>query len=100
MNEKSKKSQQHKCNQSDFKGKSTVTLKKHLNTKHNVNETNDKVNMNNFECSLCEYRVNSKHRFQEHISEHLEEIEVIDIETLINDEDMFEYEMCSFESGN
>ena len=56
--------------------------------------------MNNFECSLCEYRFNSKHRFQEHISEHLEEIEVIDIETLINDEDMFECEMCSFESGN
>ena len=45
--------------------------------------------MKDLECSLCEYKFNSKHRFHEHISEDLEEIEVIDIETLINDEDMF-----------
>ena len=31
---------------------------------------------------------------------HLEEIEVIDIETLTNDEDMFEWNMCIFDSGN
>ena len=67
VNEKSKKSQQHKCNQCDFLGKSTVTLKKHLNTKLYVNETNDKVNVKDVECSLCEYKFYSKRRFQEHI---------------------------------
>ena len=100
VNDKSKKSQEHKCNQCDFKGKSTVILNKHMNTKHYVNETNDKGTMNDVECSLCDYKVSSINMFQEHISEHLEEIEVIDIDTLTNDEDMFECDMCSFESGN
>ena len=70
VNEKSNKSQEHKC---DFKDKSTVTLKKHLNTKHYVNETNDNVNMKDVECFLCEYRFYSKRSFQGHIIEHLEE---------------------------
>ena len=100
VNEKSKKSQEHKCNQCDFKGKSSVTLKKHLNTNHYLNETNNKVNMMDVECSLCEYKFNSKHRFQVHIIENLDYIEVIYIETLMNDENMFQCDMCSFEPGN
>ena len=75
-------------------------MKKHLNTQHYVNETNDKVNMKNVKCCLCEYKFNSKNSFQEHISEHMEKIELIDINTLNNDEDRFECTMCSFESGN
>jgi hypothetical protein len=63
VNEKSKKSQEHKRNQCDFKGKSTVTLKNHLNTKSYLNETNDKVNLKDVKCSLCEDKFNSKHRF-------------------------------------
>ena len=42
-NEKSSISQEHKCTQCDFQGKSKVTLNKHLNTRHYVNETNDKA---------------------------------------------------------
>ena len=49
VNEKSNKSQEHKCNQCDFQGKSTVTLNKHMNTKHYVNETNNKGNMKDVE---------------------------------------------------
>ena len=41
-----------------------------------------------------------KNSFQEHISEHMEEIEVIDINTLNKDEDRFECDMCSFKTGN
>ena len=70
-----------------------------MNTKHHVNESNSKGTEKAIECILCEEKFNSVNKFQEHISEHLEEIDVIDIETRTNDEDMFKCDMCSFESG-
>ena len=102
VNVKANKPQEHKCDLCDFKGKTQVKLNKHMNTKHCVNVSSNKGNEKDIElkCSLCEKKLNSENGFQEHISEHLEEIELIDIKDLINYEDMFECNLCSFESGN
>ena len=100
VNNKINKSQEHMCNMCDLKGKTQVTLNKHTHTKHNVNESNSKGTEKAIKCVLCEEKFNSVNGFQEHISEHLGEIEDIYIENLKNEEDMFECDMCSFESGN
>ena len=71
-----------------------------MNTKHHVNESNSKGTEKAIECILCEEKFNSVNGVQEHISEHLYEIEDTGIENLTNDEDMFEFDMCSFQSGN
>ena len=58
-----------------------VTVKK----KENVNELN---------CIFCE------NYLEEHISDHLEEIKEINIESLKSGHDIYECTMCSFESGH
>ena len=65
----------------DFKGKTQFTLNKQMNTKHHVNECNNKGTEKAIECILCEEKFNSGNGFQKHISEHM-------------------CDMCSFESGN
>ena len=51
------------------------------------------------ECSLCEDRFESATELKKHIDEHIEEIESLDIASLINGHDLFECNLCSFESG-
>lgn len=96
------KAHEHQCNMCDFKGKTQVTLKKHMNIKHGVKKSIDGSNYNNteLECSLCDDKFHSISELQEHIGEHLEDIEELDIQSLLNEGDMFECNLCSFESGN
>ena len=67
-------------------------MNQHMNTKHI-----QKFSEN--ECSLCEDRFTSAKEFKKHIEEHIEEIETLDIASLSNGHDLFEYNLCSFKSG-
>ena len=88
----------YKCNQCNFKGKNKVTLNKHMNTKHGDSEK--KENVNELNCIFCEKKFVYKNYLEEHISEHLEEIKEINIESLKSGHDIYECTMCSFESGH
>ena len=55
--------------------------------------------MCNSKCSLCEDPFESKDEFEAHIKAHIYEIEGLDVTTLTNNDDMFECNLCSFESG-
>ena len=49
---------------------------------------------------MCEDRLDTSEEYEQHIAEHLEEIEEIDIESLTNGHDLFDCNLCSFESGH
>ena len=69
---------------------------KHTNTKHgDKTETGGSKS----KCSICDDKFETKADFQKHKEEHMEEIEVLDISTLTNGHNLFECNLCSFESG-
>ena len=55
---------------------------------------------NSFECSICKDKLKNKYEFLKHKEEHIEETEEFDISTPTNGHEMFECNMCSFESGH
>ena len=101
---KTKGGQQHKnkCDHCDFKGKNQVTLSKHVNKKHAQDKAEhaQTKTVADLECALCDDKFSSNPDFQEHIKEHLEEIKEINIYSLTNGHDIFECNLCSFESGH
>lgn len=86
----------YKCDQCEFMCPKNETLKKHTNTKHG-GKTEMEVSQS--ECSICDDKFKTKAEYQKHKEEHLEEIEGLDISTLTNGHDLFECNLCSFESG-
>ena len=91
------------CDKCDFKTDKEITLTKHTNTKHaqHVVESNTELcHTAEFECSLCKDRVDTNEDLEQHIAEHIEEIENMDIKRLTNGHDLFECNLCSFESGH
>ena len=91
------------CDQCDFKTDKEITLTKHTNTKHaqNVAESNTEISHTaEFKCSLCKDMVDTNEDLEQHIAEHIEEIETMDIKCLTNGHDLFECNLCSFESGH
>ena len=91
-----------KCQHCDFNCPSKVTLNKHSNTKHgsNVSYKECEATECNSKCSLCEDKFISTAEFRSHKKEHMDEIEGMDITNLTNEYDLFECNLCSFESGN
>ena len=94
-----------KCDKCNFKSNKEITLSKHINTKHAQKGLEDATkhtacNSLEFECTLCKDRFNTRNDLDRHKAEHIEEIENIDIESLTNGHDMFECNLCSFESGH
>ena len=89
--------QNMKCPKCEYECKKKVILSKHMNTEHRSIHSNAQVR--NSKCSLCEDTFESKSEFEEHIKDHMDEIEGLDITTLTNNHDMFECNLCSFESG-
>ena len=89
------------CDQCNFKSNTIISLNKHTNTKHakKVEESDIEVKICNSECSLCEDRFSSELELKKHKDEHIEEIEGLDIASLTNEHDLFECNLCSFESG-
>ena len=55
--------------------------------------------MSKSKCSICDDKFVTKAEYQKHKEEHIEEIEGLDISTLTNGHDLFECNLCSFESG-
>ena len=86
-----------KCHECEFVCKKKVTLNKHTNTKHGVKTV---TNANCFECSICKDKFKTKSIFLKHKEEHMKEIEGLDISALTNGHEMFECNLCSFESGH
>ena len=86
-----------KCPKCDYICEKGVTLNKQIDTKHE--STSIDVKLCNYKCSLCEDPFKTKNEFEAHIKEHIDEIKGLDITTLTNSHDMFECNLCSFESG-
>ena len=65
------------CHHYDFECENKVTLNKHTNTKHALNESDKEfaVSYNKSECSLCDDNFQSAAEFRSHIKDHMEEIE-------------------------
>ena len=72
-------------------------MNKHTNTKHGVKTV---TNASSFECSICEDKFKNKSIFLKHKEEHIKEIDGLDISALTNSHEMFECNLCSFESGH
>ena len=89
-----------KCQECRYECQNNVTLQKHWNTKHACMATVTKGDTIDQVCGLCEDKFSTTEDFNEHIAEHIEEIENISIESLTNGHDLFECNMCSFESGH
>ena len=89
--------QNKKSPKCEYECEKKVTLSKHINTKHKG--INSNARLCNSKCSLCEDTFENKNEFEEHIKDHMDEIEGLDITTLTNNHDMFECNLCSFESG-
>ena len=91
-------SQKHdfQCHQCDFVCLKNETLMKHINTKHG-DQIETKVSKS--KCSICDDKFVTKAEYQKHKEEHIEEIEGLDISTLTNGHNLFECNLCSFESG-
>ena len=90
------------CQHCDFNCPSKVTLNKHMNTKHALKASYKECEAKecSSKCSLCEDKFKSLAEFRSHIQEHLDKIEEMDIPSLTNEHDLFECNLCSFESGN
>ena len=84
--------EKYKCEKCDFISNKEITMNKHKNTKH-VQKLSGK------ECSLCEDSFTTEMELKKHIDEHIDEIENLDIVSLTNGHDLFECNLCSFESG-
>ena len=51
------------------------------------------------ECSLCDDQFLTQEEFRIHVTEHLEEIQNIDVEYLKSGNEIFSCSLCSFESN-
>ena len=70
---------------------------KHSNTKQDVKT---KLRCHNPSVQSVMIGLKTKAEFEKHKEEHMEEIERLDISTLINGHDLFACNLCSFESGH
>ena len=68
---------------------------KHTNTKHGGKT---ETGVSKSKCSICDDKFETKAEYQKHKEEHMEEIEGLDISTLTKGHDLFECNLCSFES--
>ena len=83
---------------------SSITLRKHINTKHPDSRAETKHAKNSgyksLECSLCQDEFPTSEELNNHIEEHLEEIRNIDVEDLKSGHEEFECCQCNFKSND
>ena len=77
---------QFKCEKCEYECPNKITFQKHCNTKHAEIEVDKE---SGFECLLCKDRLTTSEDFDEHVAEHLDEIENMDIASLTNGHDLF-----------
>ena len=97
MSYNSREKQKLSCPQCDYVCEKRYTFNKHINTKHQCIKT--EIIDCTSKCSLCTDTFKTKNEFEMHIKEHIDEIEELDISTLTNGHEVFECNLCSFESG-
>lgn len=102
VKKKSTKYHKYKCNQCNFTGKNQTNVNKHMNKKHNEIKTHqdERKDVLEFECSLCEDMFSNKKDLEDHMSEHLEDISKMDIDSLKSGHEIYECTLCPFESGH
>ena len=73
-----------------------------MDTKHDKVKTHQdgKKDVLDFDCSLFENKFSNIKDLEEHISENLEDISMMDIDSLKSGHDIYEYTLCPFESGH
>ena len=98
----SKMKNKFSCDQCQYECSKELTLKKHMNTKHGDTEMQDKIETTvcDLECSHCEDTFISTKELRDHIEEHLEEVQNIDIEYLKNGHESFVCNKCIFNSND
>ena len=90
------KEQELKCNQCAFVCEKEITLNKHTNTKHS---TSLETQICFSECLICEEKFVTKWKLQKQKEDYIEEIEALDIKKITKGHELFECNLCSFESG-
>ena len=92
----------YNCNQCEYSSATKMSLIKHINTKHALNPVKQVVTEQVVvpSCSLCDDNFNTVEEYEEHVQEHKDEIEEIDVTALTNGLELFECNLCSFESGH
>ena len=86
-----------KCSKCEYMCKKSVNITKHINTKHPGPTSGESLCKS--KCSLCEDLIENKEGLEAHIKDHIDEIKGLDVTALTNNEDIFECNLCSFESG-
>ena len=102
MNENDNAHRHHlyfKCDKCDYRCKTRGCLMKHTNSKHVIKQDITKQ-VSVPKCSLCDDNFNTLKEYEEHIQEHKDEIEDLDVTSITNGHELFECNLCSFESGH
>ena len=96
-----KRKNSFKCDQCNLISNKKITLQKHINIKHNKKESENHtgIKIGDSECFLCKDKFSSEEELKKHKREHIEEKDQLDISSLTNGNEMFECNLCSFESG-
>ena len=86
-----------KCPHCKYENISKWSFQKHCNIKHaTIYKGSEEPG---HECSLCSDQLSTIEKLHDHKADHLEEIESIDVASLTNGNELFQCNICSFESG-
>ena len=80
-------------------------LDNHINELHNnkssfIKEAPKVSEPYDHECSLCEDKFSTQEDYDDHVNEHIQEINQMDIDTLKGSHDIFECNLCDFQSDD
>ena len=81
----------YNCNQCEYSSATKMSLIKHINIKHALNPVKQGVTEQVVvpSCSMCDDNFNTVDQYEEHVQEHKDEIEEIDVTVLTNGLELF-----------
>ena len=96
-----KNQKRFECELCGYKCDLEMTLRKHLNTKHPVEETQSEMEIPcTYTCSLCDEKCQTSEKLADHIEDHLEEIRNLDVTDLKKGHTIFECNVCQYQTSN